>query len=615
MNRRPKNGGRGLGLRTRVFLLVGVGVLGPGAVLAAALHSRLGQLDERLVAGRQNAVSAVAGQLDAELLEDLETLQRAASAPHVNLEDADDAAERAALRDLYLHARFPGGVFFLDASGRVVAEEPARARVASLTPDARDVREVLAGRPGVSRLIRDGAAWRAYAMVPVRNWEGRVVGLAGGAIDATQERYVRMLRYLRRGRESFADVVDGDGNVLASTDPGHLHRPAECGGVRAAIVARRPAAGRCDDCHFGRPADERGRGVLAIAPLSVAPWAVAVRLPESEVLASVGAFPWSFVALAMLLLSLGALLAWGAARSVTRPVAVMTTAAERIAAGGLEEPIPDLGVDEVGRLGRSLERMRSSLRESIGLVARANEELEGRVRDRTAELERVNSRLRDREQALAQLYRKVVGAQEEERRRIARELHDETSQSLAVLVMGIDSASAAAKAGLTPRLEEVKALAVRLIEEVHRLILDLRPSVLDDLGLLSAIQWYADRYLKSRGIAVRCEFGPMEEHLPPELETALFRMCQEAMSNIAKHAGAETVLVQVSRDGDVLHIEIEDDGRGFDPQKVGGSERRPFGLLGIRERAELLGGTAEIDSAPGKGTRVHVRVPLLRQVA
>jgi signal transduction histidine kinase len=302
--------------------------------------------------------------------------------------------------------------------------------------------------------------------------------------------------------------------------------------------------------------------------------------------------------------------AWGAARSVTRPVAVLTAAAARIAAGGMDEPIPKLGDDELGRLGRSVERMRASLRDLIGYVARANELLEQRVAERTAELAEANGRLRERDQERQRLLRTVITAQEDERKRIARELHDETTQSLAVLAMGLESASAALRGGgPTPRLDEVKALAVRTLEEVHRLILDLRPAVLDDLGLFSAVRWYAERYLATRGIAVRCEISELERRLPPEIEIALFRIAQEAMNNIARHAQAESVLIQLAREGHELRIEIEDDGRGFDPA-VSKADRPHYGLLGIRERAELLGGTAVIDSSPGQGTRLEIRVPL-----
>ena len=602
--RRAVGPGRGLGLRFRVFLLVGVGVLGPAVVLTVTLSRRLSELDQKLIAGRERAAAAAAGQLDEELTLDLETLQRAASTGRVDLEDADDAPERAALHDLYLHNHFPESVFFLTDRGRLVAEQPVRGgRSLAAPPGSDEVQQVLrSGRPAVSALVGEGGEARTYAMVPVRNWEGRVVGIAGGVIEAGHERFTRLLRYLKRGPDSYAELVDRNGRILASTERSHLGHRSECAGVGLAAVSHKPMAGQCVACHRGSAIPDQNRYVLAASPLRTAPWAVALRLPAEEVMASAGAFSVSFVALVLSLLLLAAAFSWGAARSVTMPVAVLTGAAERIAAGNLADPIPNLGEDEVGRLGNSLERMRSALRQ-------INEELERRVADRTAELGRVNERLRQRERSLAQLYGKVVGAQEEERRRLARELHDETSQSLAVLVMGIDSALAAVKSGLTPRLDEVKALAVRTIEEVHRMILDLRPSVLDDLGLVSAVRWYAERHLQARGIAVRCEFGEVPP-LRPEVETALFRICQEAMSNIARHAEADGVLVQVGVEAGALTVEIEDDGKGFDADRVSASERRPFGLLGIRERAELIGGTVQIDSAPGKGTRIRVRLPL-----
>jgi signal transduction histidine kinase len=291
----------------------------------------------------------------------------------------------------------------------------------------------------------------------------------------------------------------------------------------------------------------------------------------------------------------------------------LTRAAETIAAGDLGGEIPRLGDDEVGRLAQALEKMRRSLADLIGVVAEANTRLEARVIERTAQLGEANAQLREREGALARLYEKVVSAQEDERKRIARELHDDTSQSLAALVMAIDGSLAALKAGLTPRLEEAKALAVRTIEEVHRMILDLRPSVLDDLGLQSAIRWYAERHLTGRGVSVRCEFDAPDRRFPAAFETALFRVCQEAMSNIARHAHAESVLIQLSEEEGEIRIEIEDDGRGFEPDNVSHAERRHFGLMGIEERVEILGGKVVIDSAPGQGTRIRLAVPLPRE--
>jgi len=602
-------------LRTRVYLLLALSALGPTAIVAWAFAARVSKLDEQLLASRQWAARATASQVEEELNQALEVLQRAATASGVNLEGRDRGPERAALADPRIRAQFPGGAFFLDRSGRRLSEEPERGSQSIAPPtDLAEVGEaVQSGRPSVTSFVGPAGSERIYALVPVRNWEGRVTGIAGAVLDTGQSHLAVLLRYLRRSPEGTAELVDQDGRVILSTDAGRSRQKSECGASGRVVAERKAMAALCADCHKGRHGDERGRAVLAGAPVMNAPWAVMVRLPEKDVLASSGAFPGWLAMLTGAVLGLGAVLAWGAARSITEPVSQLTASAERIASGDLTGHISLSGFDEVARLATALEKMRESLRDLIGIVATANQRLEKRVEERTTELATVNAQLREREQALAHLYEKVVAAQEDERKRIARELHDDTSQSLAVLVMALDGAMATMKGGGVPRLEEAKALAVRTIEEVHRMILDLRPSVLDDLGLLSAIRWYAERHLAPRGLSVRCEFEAQDRRLPAAFETAVFRVCQEAMSNIARHAQAESVLIQVSESGGALHIEIEDDGRGFDPENVSRAQRRPFGLMGIRERVEILGGQVRIDSAPGKGTRLHIDVPLPRE--
>jgi signal transduction histidine kinase len=510
--------------------------------------------------------------------------------------------------------QFPGGAFFLDADGRVVAEEPDRgSRSLAPLPGQAEVRAAIAtGRPAVTPFVAGLSGEHVYELVPVRDWEGRVTGLAGGIVDTGQHHLLVMLRYLRQSAEGSAEILDRGGRVVATTEPGRPSTSTVCSGVLRLVAEGRGQSRLCSECHAGRTEDARGRAAVTTAPVHNAPWVIVSRVPASEVMGASGAFPAWLAGMILVALGSGAMLAWGAARSVAKPVVALTRAAETIAAGDLSGPIPALGEDEVGRLAMALEKMRRALGDLIGEVAQANARLEMRVFERTAQLGQANAALRDREAALGRLYEKVVSAQEDERKRIARELHDDTSQSLAALVMALDGALAALKAGLTPRLEEAKALAVRTIEEVHRMILDLRPSVLDDLGLQSAIRWYADRHLTSRGISVRCEFDAPDRRFPAAFETALFRVCQEAMSNIWRHAHAESVLIQLSEGEGVIRIEIEDDGRGFEPENVSHAERRHFGLMGIEERVEILGGKVKIESAPGQGTRIRLEVPLPR---
>ena len=601
-------------LRRRVYLLMAVGIFFPVVLMGAAGLVWMRALDVRLLAGRISAATAVAAHLDSELTEDLEALQRLAGLVGGALGAGDAAPVSHALREAHPQLRHRDAMFVLDAHRKLVAEEPT----GFLHEAAREaiplVDEVLAdGRPRLSGTIPGTRGAVVYELVPIRGWNGEIVGVAGATFRPERRDFEKMLRFLQRGQTGSVDLVDGGGAVITSTERGRTGKKTECARRMVQLAHEKKALARlCADCHAEYGVELRPKDHLTFAPVGgSAPWGVVVRQAAVEALPTEGALPWYVVmgGLAGQLMLSGAF-AWGAARSVTKPVAVLTEHAERIASGELGSPIPDLGADEVGRLGTSLERMRQNLGLLIDHVAEVNAQLEQRVEARTRQLNEANAQLREREEARSELLRKVITAQEDERKRIARELHDETSQGLAVLAMGVEAAQDAIRSGKVPRLDEVKALAVRTLEDVHRLILDLRPSVLDDLGLLSAIRWYAERSLESRGIAVRCEFGEMPR-LPPEMETALFRICQETMSNVARHAQATAVLVQVGIEGGEVVVDIEDDGKGFDSQAAARREgRRAWGLMGIRERAEILGGVARIESSPGQGTHVEVRIPV-----
>jgi len=207
---------------------------------------------------------------------------------------------------------------------------------------------------------------------------------------------------------------------------------------------------------------------------------------------------------------------------------------------------------------------------------------------------------------------------EEERRRIARELHDETSQTLTGLALNlqvlIETAEAAGiqdsnfKAGL----KKTQSLAVQTSAEVGRLIADLRPSALDTLGLIPAIRQYAETNLTSLGIDVSFEFEGMERSLPPEVEVGLFRWAQGAMGNIVQHSQARHATISLKHEGDELVLSISDDGAGFDVSQITGIEQsgRGVGLFSMKERMKLLGGNCSVQSQPGQGTTATARVTM-----
>jgi len=210
---------------------------------------------------------------------------------------------------------------------------------------------------------------------------------------------------------------------------------------------------------------------------------------------------------------------------------------------------------------------------------------------------------------------KIFESIENERRRIGRELHDDTSQSLAAALLNLDIAEKGLDA-VAPTVVERIANARQLIRhglsQVKLLIHDLRPSMLDDFGLIPALRWYVQSHLKGAGLEIETDLPVANRRLPSEVETALYRIAQESLGNVARHSLATRALVRLEIQPGYVAMLISDNGQGFDPRDVilDKEGRYGVGLLSIKERAELLRGTARITSSPGRGTQVHVVIPL-----
>lgn len=210
---------------------------------------------------------------------------------------------------------------------------------------------------------------------------------------------------------------------------------------------------------------------------------------------------------------------------------------------------------------------------------------------------------------LRSLSRRLVEAQERERRHIARELHDEAGQALASLRFGLRLLEREVAEGLdvAARVTELLRTTDAVIDGLHRLAADLRPASLDHLGLDAALRQHARATAATHGLHVRFKSrGFTGERLPPVVETALFRVVQEAVTNVVRHAKARRVDVLLEHRGDRVLAMVEDDGVGFDPDRAQSGER--FGLLGMRERAEALDGSLTVESSPGAGTTIVVEV-------
>jgi signal transduction histidine kinase len=207
----------------------------------------------------------------------------------------------------------------------------------------------------------------------------------------------------------------------------------------------------------------------------------------------------------------------------------------------------------------------------------------------------------------------LLQAEEEERRRLSRDLHDEAGQHLTALGLGLQALSDIAAAGseVDRRAAQLRELASRLGQELHAIAVRLRPRALDDFGLEAALTGYAEEWSRQSGIRIDVHAPQVGERLPAATESAVYRVVQEALTNIARHSGAtHASLVVERRDGQVVVV-VEDDGHGFDPDSAARAADAPgLGLLGVRERAALLGGTLAIESTPGSGTSLYVRIPL-----
>lgn len=582
-------------LGRRIILLVAVSMLLIIVALGVSGSLAIRQSADQVASERRALAQATGAYLEHVLEQNLERLDSVRFAQGVDIEDSDVEPERRALHSIYLGSIFDDGVFITDEQGTVLYAEPfaegfVGSDISSLPPI---VQSLNSRKPSISNVLTvEPSGKRVIFMVaPLRNIEGRVVGLVGGKIDPTGRTLQDITELVEHGQTSHVSVIDGNGVILASSDRQRILKTEE------------------------EVASQGKAEVTGLAPLSLAPWSVAFRQSETEALAPVRAMEQRFIVFGLSALVVALFLSWGMARSLVRPIGQLNAAAQSISQGDLSQPTPELGSDEIGELSRSLDAMRIALKKSLDEMQDWNTELEAKVEVRTKQLEDSYREIERKEAARGELLRKILTAQEEERKRIARELHDETTQSLLGLLMKLEAA------GKTPSeassidsdmLMDVKNLTVETLDNVRRIIHDLRPSVLDDLGLLSAIRWYAESRFGSVAIKARVELTGEDRSLAPEIETALFRVVQEAIANIVRHAEAHNAVISVELEDAAVRIEVEDDGKGFDVEAVRRQADKAvgLGLLGMEERIALLGGRFQIESNPGGGTRLVIEVPL-----
>jgi signal transduction histidine kinase len=418
---------------------------------------------------------------------------------------------------------------------------------------------------------------------------------ARARLSGDAEEYIpEVLSQITRSVSLVATIIDESGNILSASGGGEAAGTSRHFSILADLVRDRRAGVRIHQL-------PGGRHIVAYSPLETAAGGVVV---AEELEDSALSFRSQllriipFFGIGVLVVT--SLSAWVHAHYTVRPLIQLEKAAARIAGGQLDEPVTTTRRDEIGRLAESFDTMRHELRAASEARLWWEHQLEQRVRERTEEVHRLVAR--------------VINAQEEERRRLAQELHDDTAQALAALLMRMEALrdSVSPDEELVRRhIEPTVAQGARALEDLRRVIMGLRPAALDDLGLVAALRSYAGSVLVTAGVSLDFSVQGRERRLPRAEEVALFRIMQEAMNNIARHSEAKNATVRLDFQDGQLVATVEDDGRGFDLDQV---QARGWGLIGMRERSDIVDARLEVASAPNKGTSVKVELSFEEEV-
>jgi signal transduction histidine kinase len=314
----------------------------------------------------------------------------------------------------------------------------------------------------------------------------------------------------------------------------------------------------------------------------------------------------------------GGIFAYFLASFISSPIQRITEAMAQVANGDINAPLMIQRSDEIGTLANSFNKMAEDLgrhrkhlevlvEARTAALASANEQLQQEIADRT----RAEEELKQSQEQLRELASYLQHVREEERSRIAREIHDELGQALTALKMDVHWLGLRLPTDRQMLMDKIKSMSGIIdttVQAVRRISSELRPGLLDDLGLTAAIEWQAQEFCSRAGLQCDIRSEPEDIILDQSRSIALFRIFQEALTNIARHAQATQVEIILEENFAKVEMEIRDNGKGISPGQLAAS--RSFGILGIRERVHSLGGNLSISGAPGQGTVVRVSLPL-----
>ncbi len=597
-----------VGLWPRVALAISVGFLLLFLSFALLGERELQESMERQRGERLVIAQFAASQIDGVLKQAVFTLEQASEHFDPNSGQSILAAMTNALEAEAVLAHFSSGLILLDVDGYSVSSLPT-----GLYPAGSN----LSGLPHIAKAIeleqitisdpfQDPVDGQPVVAITVPLFEGgRLQGFLSGFLNLMGEDVMAPLRHAAVLHESeHAVLVDSQGRVVISTfalpflSPGEHHafyREAMDGGKP--VVETVPF-------ELDLPGEPAGHlHLMAFVPLQNVPWGLSIGGDEADIFSGIQNLRQGLIVIGIVaLIGVWSFTLIGTRRLV-RPIRQLTDAADQIAAGNLEAPLKDHAGGEIGIMTVALERMRNQLLSDIQELAHWNETLEERVSEQTRDL-------RKQQRLTRELLREVVNAQENERSRLARELHDEIGQTLTAVELSLGYlANALPPEGMESRrrLAQSRALIEQTTVDLRAIIAALRPGVLDQLGLVPALEWISDHTLRPGGISVSFDSQDLDRRLPKEIETTLFRIAQEAMSNVGRHSQASALDVHLRSTPREVTMTLRDNGKG-----LGNNEDRAssMGLVGMKERATLSGGELTIESLPDQGTMIQVTIPI-----
>ncbi len=588
-----------LTLQKRITLLVLAGLTAGLGLFSWLGVQSLEASTERILEERLDIARLMANHLDETLIYIKVQLKNA-----VKMTDGlPDEEQFDALADSLLETFDELGIsvqniIIIDNNMKIIRVEPEDSRMngANILDQPAVLKTLQTGIPMVSNLVSSPLfeVPVVFISAPIITSENIITGVLAISINIKQSGVGTFGQTLTVGETGYTEIVDENGVVLTRTSPGSppalFERSDHPGKFAELIKQGQPTVGTCHRCHETPEAGPKRRDVLAFAPLSTTSWGVAIRQSEEEALAPTRQLEQRLLLLGTVVLVATFLLVWITMQGIVKPIKMLTTAAQKVAAGDFKAAVPVKRQDEIGQLSTAFHTMTQELAKSRDELVLRNEELKAYT-----------------------AY--VVRIQEEERQRISRELHDDAVQSLVLLCRRLDSALDTGEP-LPPlhndRLLEIKNMAQEIIDGLRDFTKALRPPILDDLGMVTSIRRMVTDITEREVAKGQLKVTGEERRLPSETELGIFRIAQEALRNVEHHAEATRVRVTITFTDDEVRLDVVDNGIGFSLSTVSGNPvaSGQLGLISMQERAGLLGGWLKIKSAPGEGTRVTVSVPV-----